>query len=203
MNLKGKVRLGLQEDFGEQVLTQTLGRFKRAYPGIQIEVVVARNAELVQGMRQGQLDLALAWDDGHPLPNTLLLCSYPMRWIGARDNEVYRLRPLPLILFDAPCMVRQAALDALNKAGIPWHISMTSRSLAGIWAATQAGLGLTVRTAVGMPSDLQILAQQHGLPALPSLKLVLHRLDSTPPAAVKVLESCLLESLDHVSHPAG
>ncbi|GGC00718.1 LysR family transcriptional regulator [Marinobacterium zhoushanense] len=201
VNLQGQVRLGLQEDFGEQLLTQTLGRFKRAYPGIQIEVQIARNAELVNSVRQGQLDLALAWDDGHPLPNTLPLRSYPMQWIGGGDSEDFRLRPLPLILFEAPCLVRQAALDALDRAGIPWRISITSRSLAGIWAATQAGLGLTVRTAVGMPSDLQMLDKRYGLPSLPSLKLVLHRLDSAPSAAVKVLENCLLESLD-LAQPA-
>ncbi|KEA65766.1 Transcriptional regulator, LysR family [Marinobacterium lacunae] len=196
-SLNGQVRLGLQEDFGEQVLTQTLGRFKRAYPGVQIEVVVARNAELVSGIRQGRLDLALAWDDGSPLPQTLALGAVPLYWIGARDHAEQLQRPLPLILFEAPCLVRQHVLEALDSAGIPWQITMTSRSLAGIWAAVQAGLGITVRTTIGMPNTLQSLNSAQGLPPLPNLNLVLHRLDSVRSPAVQALESCLLDALEH------
>src|SRR5579859_4531248 len=35
VQLEGRVRLGLQEDFGENVLPEVLGRFKRAHPKLR------------------------------------------------------------------------------------------------------------------------------------------------------------------------
>src|ERR1700754_3925155 len=48
VELEGWVRLGLQEDFGERLLPEVLGRFARAHPKVRIEARVARNAELLE-----------------------------------------------------------------------------------------------------------------------------------------------------------
>ena len=64
VELAGSVRLGMQEDFAEHILTDVLGRFARAHPRLRIEARVARNAELLEQTAAGRLDLALAWDDG-------------------------------------------------------------------------------------------------------------------------------------------
>src|SRR6516164_8662140 len=44
VELEGWVRLGLQEDFGDALLPDVLGRFTRAHPKVKIEARVARNA---------------------------------------------------------------------------------------------------------------------------------------------------------------
>ena len=49
------------------------------------------------------------------------------------------------------------AMRILDKAGIPWRIAVTSRSLNGIWAAASAGLGVALRTTIGMPASLQVV----------------------------------------------
>jgi hypothetical protein len=67
--------------------------------------------------------------------------------------------------------------------------------LSGNWAAVSAGLGVTVRTNVGLPKQLHIL---NGLPKLPKTGLVLHWVDSRPAPHVKQLEAILLERLDNV-----
>ena len=41
MELQGWVRLGLQEDFGESLLPEVLGRFGRAHPKVRIEIGVS------------------------------------------------------------------------------------------------------------------------------------------------------------------
>jgi len=61
MHLDGAVRLGLQEDFGEGLLSNVLARFTRSHPDLQIEAVIARNADLIAQLQAGKLDLALAW----------------------------------------------------------------------------------------------------------------------------------------------
>ena len=61
---QGWVRLGLQEDFGEHMLPDVLGRFARAHPKVRIEARFARHQEMLARVETGQLDLALVWDAG-------------------------------------------------------------------------------------------------------------------------------------------
>jgi DNA-binding transcriptional LysR family regulator len=194
--LKGCVRIGLQEDFGEQLLTETLGSFARAHPRVQIETTVARSAQLLELVSGGHLDLALAWDGGNRTPHSRVVANLPMRWIGRADSDVHaNNEPQPLVAFDTPCLMRGAAIKALDKALIPWRVAFTSSSLSGIWAAVSAGLGITVRTSVGLPKQLRVL---DGLPALPRIGLILHQADSHPAPHVKQLETILLERLENL-----
>ncbi|WP_255221848.1 LysR substrate-binding domain-containing protein, partial [Burkholderia cepacia] len=87
---------------------------------------------------------------------------------------------LPLVVFDRPCRFFGAATDALDRAGVPWRVAFTTPSLAGLWAAAAAGLGLTVRSHYGLPASVRVLdAASLGLPALPSLPLILLRRTSS------------------------
>lgn len=177
--LEGWVRLGLQEDFGEAVLPRALGSFARAHPYVRIEGRIARNSDLLERLAGGQLDLALAWESGALSGLYERLADVPLCWIassGERLPSFSSAAPLPLTALEAPCLLRRIGCDHLDKAGIPWRLAFETPSLGGLWAATAAGLGLAVRTPIGLPAGLRILnAQEHGLPALPSLGLVLHR----------------------------
>lgn len=200
VELEGRVRLGLQEDFGETLLPAVLGRFARAHPKLRIEARIARNAELLDCVNHGKLDLALAWEGEQSSPHVERLARLPLRWIGSADARSSKLRrrgeALPLVVLDAPCLVRRAAIDALDRAGIAWRIAFTSASLAGIWAAVTAGLGVSVRTPLGLPAGVRALtAKEAGLPALPMLGLALHRADAEPSPAVTRLAKILVDTL--------
>jgi DNA-binding transcriptional LysR family regulator len=200
VELQGRVRLGLQEDFGETLLPAVLGRFARAHPKLRIEARIARNAELLDGVNHGKLDLALAWEGDGSSPHVERLARLPLRWIGPADARSSRLRrrgeALPLVVLDAPCLVRRAAIDALDRAGIAWRIAFTSASLAGTWAAVTAGLGVSIRTPLGLPAGVRALtAKEAGLPALPMLGLALHRAEAEPSSAVARLAEILIGTL--------
>lgn len=186
--LAGSVRLGIQQDFGEQMLTEVLGRFTRVHPQVRIEARVARNVELMEQLNSGRLDLALAWDGGVATPHVVDVGRLAMRWIGPADGTRLALagnlhEPLPLVMMDAPCIMRSAATRALEQAEMPWRIAFTSPGLSSVWAAVAAGLGLTVRTSVGLPSSLRVLEDAR-LPSLPEVGLRLHRAvaELNPPA---------------------
>jgi len=204
-HLAGRVRLGLQEDFGESVLPEVLGLFRRAHPRLQFEVVLARNTALMDAMRGGRLDMALAWEtEGNPIRGEHLT-TLPMRWIVARDVPLPDAsEPTPLVVLDAPCLMRAAAIDALDYANRPWRIAFTSPSLAGTWAAVKAGWGLSVRTPLGLPPGLQALdAGTHGLPALPTLGLALYSGGAEKNPAADRLAALIKERLGHVLGALG
>jgi DNA-binding transcriptional LysR family regulator len=191
----GSLCFGLQEDFGEHFLSEILRRFVQTYPRVKLEVRIARNAELLALIQSADLDLALTWDTGHQSPYATRLGETPMHWIGARDTPLLgalEASPLPLIMFDAPCVMRSAATQALDAAQIPWRIALTSPSVGGIWAAVTAGLGLTLRTRIGLPSHLTVVA---GLPPVPSLGYVLHSNGDDPTPAARQLAALIKTSL--------
>jgi len=227
VNLDGWVRVGLQEDFGEAILPDVLGRFARAHPKVRIEARVARNAELLERLDSNQLDLALVWGD--PASATLVsragidsdaIAQVPMQWIAAvgaaglgmpdgggpaeaADDGDASLRvmrasgePLPLVVFDRPCRFFGAATDALDRAGVPWRVAFTTPSLAGLWAAASAGLGLTVRSHYGLPASVRVLdAASFGLPELPSLPLMLLRRTSSVTPTVERLARIVAQAV--------
>jgi DNA-binding transcriptional LysR family regulator len=198
--LEGWVRLGLQEDFSEALLPEVLGLFARAHPKVRIEARVARNVELIERVVSGRLDLALAWSDGTRTSHCERVGEAPMRWVGpAASREIRPVasgEPLPLASLEAPCLFRTAATNALDRANMPWRVAFVSPSLGGLWAATAAGLGLTIRTPIGVPASVRALAPgEAGLPALPSLGLVLHRAEAEPGPATARLAAIILQAL--------
>ncbi|WP_265449206.1 LysR substrate-binding domain-containing protein, partial [Aeromonas salmonicida] len=149
--LQGEIRLGVQEDFGESLLPAVLGPLCRQHPALRMTTRIDRNAQLMKGIREGTLDMALAWQHPEERMDAHLIDIVSLQWIAHPNWDpaplLARGEPLPLVLFDAPCLMRSRALKALDDAGIPWRIAFTSQSLGGIWAALQAGLGITVRSA--------------------------------------------------------
>ena len=203
--LEGWIRLGLQEDFGEALLPEVLGRFARAHPKVRIEAHVARNTALMEGLAMGQLDLALLWGGAciadvaeYPQQQRQHIAEPAMRWI-ASSSLAWRPEsgePLPLITFDRECLFQRCATQALDRAGIAWRTAFTRPSLAGLWAAAAAGLGVTVRTGLGLPSTVRALDHvAAGLPALPPLSLELLRASSVSRPPVERLASLIIESL--------
>ena len=200
VELEGWVRLGLQEDFSEALLPEVLGRFTRAHPKVRIEARVARNAELIDRVISGRLDLALAWSAGALTLHSERITEVPMCWVGSASGramwDASDGEPLPLAALEAPCLLRTAATHALDRAGIPWRLAFVSPSLGGLWAAAAAGLGVTVRTPIGLPASVRALAPgERGLPALPSLGLVLHRAEAEPSPVAARLASIMLQAV--------
>jgi len=204
VDLEGWIRLGLQEDFGEVVLPDVLGRFARAHPKVRIEARVARNTELLERIDTGQLDLALVWgaagvtDDRNAAMIAEPIAAPPMRWIASSTVpwQFSADEALPLIAFDRPCLFHSAAAAALDRAGIKWRVAFTSPSLSGLWAAAAAGLGVTVRTSYGLPSTVRALDAGEGeLPALPSIPLALHRESGSASPPVERLAALVMASV--------
>jgi DNA-binding transcriptional LysR family regulator len=115
---------------------------------------------------------------------------------GSREQRlefIQRGEPVPLASLESPCLLRAAATEALDRAGLAWRQAFVSSSLSGLWAATAAGLGVTVRTPLGLSPKVQILpTAEIGLPELPKLDLVLHQSEVEPgPVTTRLAEIML------------
>ncbi len=185
--VRGTVRLGLLQDFAETILPEVLAAFSRAHPAVEIEVQVERSIDLLQGIRTGRLDLALLFSrEKIDLPSTRI-GRLPMKWVvypGFRPEESVRM-----VLFAAPCLFRETAATVLGQK--EWKQTFSSSSLAGTWAAVEAGLGITLRTELGIPDHLETLARLPGTGRLPMVDIVLLQNRTTP--VVSRLKDCLVQ----------
>lgn len=185
----GTVRLGLAQDFAETWLPRALGRFAADHPGVRVDLRIDRSAHVIEGVLRGRLDLGLAITDAPADARTV--ASLRAQWIGRTDRRWSRDAPLPLVLFEQPCIFNRAGTTALDQAGIPWRLAVTSPSLAALWAAVEAGLGVMVRTEASMPPHLKGVGRVPGLPALPAVRVALLEAEAEPAPPVTMLRTIL------------
>lgn len=194
------VRFGMPQDFADSALTEALASFARAQPQVALEAHVERNSRIAGLLAEGRLDLALligpsGANGGEPVAHV------PGVWL-AREGAVFNTAaPLPVLLLEEPCLFREFALEALSRAGISYRVAFTSPSVSGLWAAVNAGLGVTVRMPLGLPPGVAPL-KLPCLPALPEVRLSLHRRREHGPAAVEALFAIVAGAFQAARTPA-
>lgn len=197
----GQVRVGMSVDFEHTWLPEALARFSKSHPKIVVELRVDRNSSLEQAVGRKELDIALIF--GEPAPaNAALMGTVPMAWIAHHDFEMEDAgADLPLLLLEKPCMFRTAALQALDAAGMPWRLAASSPSLGGIWATALAGMGVTARSALVLPSGLSDVGTRMGLPALPRVGVRIVESDGRAAAPRATLRRVLRELVEDFVAP--
>lgn len=170
--LGGLVRFGVPDDYELRMLTGLLPRFARICPEAEIEVVLNLSATLYEMVNVGELDLAFVESDalvvnhaGHADGGDTVHAE-PLIWLGAVNGTARERRPLPLALPGAPCHWRHAALDALERADIPYRMAFTCQYSHGQAAALQADLAVSPLPASYHAPGLERIHSGHGLPEL-------------------------------------
>lgn len=193
--LHGAVRLGVPQDFAETWLPIVIARFARSHPAASITTVVDRSPALLARLDRGELDLVVVFS-GEERSDAIWSAQVPMVWIGPGGYRRRASEPVHLVAFDPPCVFRAAATSALEQRGIGCVVAFISPSLAGLWSAIDAGLGISVRTPASIPSHLAVLRPSAELPELPQVKLSLHaNTRSAETKTVQQLQVMLTESL--------
>ncbi len=181
-SVQGTVRLGTPDDYAMRYLPAVLRRFALSHPAVDVDVLCAPSHEVVQRLKDNELDLTLC-SDGHVLRGwqSVQLWEGPLRWVTSDRHMPHRLDPLPLALAleTHGCSWRRSTLRALEKAGRRYRVSYTSASLTGTHAPVLAGLAVTISNVTWVPQGLRLLP--HGeLPPLPDTAI--HLLTAHNPA---------------------
>jgi DNA-binding transcriptional LysR family regulator len=167
----GRVRFGMSVDFEHTWLPRAMARFAQSHPKIVVDLRVDRNLALEHAITQRDIDIALVFGRSVTARSTHQIGSVPMRWVAAKDFRwaAKNKLPLPLLMLESPCIFRSAAVQALDAAGLPWRVAVTSLSLGGLWATALAGMGVTARSGVVLPPGLADVGDALGLPPLPKV----------------------------------
>ena len=122
------VRMGLPQDLFEDVMTDAIMQFSRRRPGVHVEVRAGRNHALEEDVRAGRLDVAIAFfQSGSADTHGTRIASLPMLWLGAKGlAKPSPGDPIPLVVFDHPCLFRQTAIQTLDGKKLRWRLSLTT-----------------------------------------------------------------------------
>lgn len=186
--LEGDVRLGAPMDVADTLLPPMLTYIARHAPKMRLEIRVDRSPFLMDALQSGDIDLTISTRHPTSLRGFMLRTS-PTAWICAADYIYDRRVPLPLILADEPSIFRRIALDALEQTNVKWHLNYLAPTLIGIKAAVRAGLGVTARSVEMLETDMRVLGEAEGLPALrPVTYYMWTREDTISPVVLRIYE---------------
>ena len=175
-DITGHIRLGSPDDYALLWLPDILAGFAEAHPAAEVEVVCLPTEELLPRFDRGDLDITL-FSVGNVSQHAGVVGERvwrgPLRWVGSATRPSHLMQPLPLVISHGGCSWRQAATEALEKAGMPWRMAYSSASQTGTHAVVLAGLGVTVGLSVTLPPGLRLLGPEDGMPALPELEIAL------------------------------
>jgi DNA-binding transcriptional LysR family regulator len=186
--LRGRLRLGVSEDFANSRLTAVLENFTRNHPNIDLQLSVALSGILYQMQDAGEIDLVFAKRRIGDARGQLVFRE-PLVWL-ARDPDMLDAETgaLPLIAFPSPSITRSIAIETLNARGIAWRISCTCSSLSGLTAAARAGMGVLVQPRGMAPAGLRVIPATQ-LPDLEDVEFVLVPLNGADPALIAAIST--------------
>jgi len=186
-DVAGPVRVGMVQDFADTILAGALGRFAERYPNARVFARVAGTAELLTMLERRQLDIAIGFDAADA-PRAVR--TAPMTWYG--DADLAQQDVVPLAVLEKPCRFRDAAIAALEAAGVRYRISVETPNLSTLRAAVQARLGIACRTHL-FPGNLSAIPPKL-LPPLPSVSCIVAKAGDLDARCAR-LEELIMESV--------
>ncbi len=171
--VSGRIVLGTPDLYAAFFLPDILADFGNTYPTVQIDLRCALSSPLLQAFDAGDIDLVLATQmPSNPVGR--FVRSESLFFVTGEKSDAHRRTPLPLAMLPPGNLYRDHAIEALEAHGRPWRIACESESIAGLSAAVQAGLAVTVLTQPAVGPGLKICSGFDGVPNLPNVDLVLY-----------------------------
>lgn len=173
-SLQGVLTIGASDESADTILPFLLNRISSVYPKLALDVRVKRNPFMIEMLNQQEVDLVVTTACPTHFESMVLRTS-PTLWYCAADYILQKGEPVPLVLLDEPSASRDAILESLNAAKLPWRIAYVASTLPAVRAAVKAGLGITARPVEMMSPDLRVLGASDGLPVMPETQYLLCR----------------------------
>ncbi len=172
--LAGTIKMGLPDDYAENLLPKALASFSQIHPGIEIQVECQQSSRIFQRVEAQDVDIGIV---------TSLDCRGMGRvfrrerlcWVTSQDRCVHEQTPIPLAIGPTDCSWRTAAISALDAIGRPYRIAYSSASAVVSCGAVQEGLAVSVLPESTVRDGLRILTEKDGFPTLPTCDIAMIR----------------------------
>lgn len=193
--LAGTVRLGCNDEPELADIAKIIHGFKLDHPKVGVHTRIALSSVVNGWLRAGELDLALIQvvaDDVEE--RDIVLRKDKLAWFASADLVLDDDGKVPYITFGPKCFYRPVAERVLREAGMDYNVNVECESTAGVVAAVEAGLGVTLLNTRHPAAPRQLdAADELDLPAdLPEISFVARRSGRSRDAAVRALQAALV-----------
>ncbi|SDW50758.1 LysR family transcriptional regulator [Celeribacter indicus] len=182
---EGEITLGVPHDVVYPAIPQVLQQFHADYPRMRVTLLSSFTTHLKEQFARGECDMILTTEDGVEAGGETVV-ELPLVWIGAPGGTAWKQRPLRLA-FEHRCIFRKGVQEALDRAGIPWEISIESDQTRTIEASVSADLAIHVMLDGSAPPYSEPIQHGGALPELESKKINLYCSDLLSGAAAENL----------------
>ena len=192
-DIDGMVRVGLCLENIETQMPEILAGFSRAHPGITVTTNAGDSQDLAAMLIADELDIAILTIGGNVayLEQDRLLYEQPLAWATHKNSQRLDERPLRVAVAPICCPWRDAALDALKRAGIEYKVAYLSKVSESQLAAVRADFAVAALPASRISNSTHPICANDDLPTLPYTKMVL-RLSDNSGANTKALAAQIL-----------
>ncbi|MDF8262986.1 LysR family transcriptional regulator [Luteipulveratus flavus] len=168
--------IGAAQHAAEILLPEMMPVVRERLPEKEIRLRLDRTRTVQEMVESGAIDVAVLTALG--APPAAHRSRLHLRWYAAQGWERPAQAPLPLVVFDAPCFMRQPSFDTLTDAGVRWRIVAEAGDLSGAQSAARAGMGVLLLPTLGRPPEgLQAVAS---LPEPPDVHMAVRTGPHTP-----------------------
>lgn len=152
--VRGRVAIGMMTSCPPTVITGTLARFHRAHPAVEITLVEAASTDLVDGLRDGSIDLTVigfATEPGDGIDveviNDDVMCAavpaeHPLA--GRASMPVRALAELDLICLPRGAGIRASLDEGCAAAGFAARVGLEAGNPEVVADLAVSGLGVAV-----------------------------------------------------------
>jgi len=197
---EGEVVLGVPHDIVYPAIPQVLRRFNADYPRVRVQLVSSFTRSLKEQYARGECDIILTTEDDSDAGSENL-SALPLVWIGANNGVAWKKRPLPLA-FEHRCIFRQGVQAALDKAGIPWEMTIESEQSRTIEASVSADLAVHVMIEGTSPRYSDIIHHGGALPDLRTVNINMYVADAAKGTVVDDLAAHIRQAFATKNIPA-
>ena len=124
------MRVAIPGDFAGVKIPATLAQFRKRWPDIRFVATATSFENMLRGLRQGDIDLAVAVANSKPSIEAHHLWIDQAVWVRSDATQIDPSGPVPLVSFCEDCSCRYTAVNALHLVGRECDFVFTSRSIA-------------------------------------------------------------------------
>ncbi len=162
----GHLTLGASTTPGEYILPVAIGRFRRQFPGVQVELKISNTRSIVGQILGRELDLGMIGSRPDDPDDSLELSTYVMDEIvlvtGSANPLAKVRRPRlsdvieeGLVVREKGSATRETAEEVLSQRGVRPKIAIELGSNQAVKLAAEAGLGVGVISRFGVGAEVK------------------------------------------------
>ncbi|MEU9012052.1 LysR family transcriptional regulator [Streptomyces sp. NPDC048479] len=135
-----RLTIGVSEQL-EDALQDLLVGLTRTLPRVTLTARIGASEHIAARTAEQETDVAVIIGRSRG-ERSRSLGSLQLAWYAHDAASLAAGRSIPMVLPAEPCNTRTHIVSALNSQGVPWHVAYEGPDLAGLRAATRAGLGV-------------------------------------------------------------